>query len=90
MQLPDTQSIPMDEQSQSQNVTAIEELTPGSSMDETHVSTPSAMTKKLGTLTGKQILEILNNPPIIVLKCCPIPKKDKHPVRTETGTFLTH
>ena len=51
---------------------------------------PSEVTKKPGALTGEPILEILNNPPKIVLKRCSILKKDKHPARTETGTFLTH
>ena len=52
--LPDTQSIPVEEQSQPQNITVIEELTPGLSMDETHASTPSAMTKNPGALSGEQ------------------------------------
>ena len=65
---PNTQSIPVEEQSQPQNVTVIEELTPRLSTEETHASTPSKTTKKPRALSGEQILEILNNQPIIVLK----------------------
>ena len=90
VRLPETQSIPVEEKLQSQNVTVIKDPTPGPSTDKTYTSTPSEVTKKPGALSGEQILEILNNPPKIVLKRCSIPKKDKRPARTETGTFLTH
>ena len=88
--LPETQSIPLEEQPQSQNVTVIKDPTPRPSTDETCTWTSSEVTKKPGALSGEQILEILNNPPKIVLKRCSIPKTDKRPARTETGTFPTH
>ena len=61
--IPDTQSIPIEEKPQSQNVIVIKEPTPGPSTDETYTSMPSEVTKKPRTLSGEQILEILNNPP---------------------------
>ena len=66
--LPNTQSIPMEKQSQPQNVAILKELTPGLSIEETNASMLSEMIKKPGAFSGEQILEILNNPPIIVLK----------------------
>ena len=88
--LPNTQSTTMEEQSQPHNVAVIEESTPELSVEETYASTSSETNKKHGALSGEQILEILNNQPIIVLKRCPIPKKDKCPTRTETGIFPSH
>ena len=61
----DTQSIPVEEQQQSQNVSVIKDPTPGLSTDETYTSMPSEVTKKPGALSSEQILEILNNPPKI-------------------------
>ena len=88
--IPDTQNIPMEERPQSQNASVIKDPTPGPSTDETYTSMSPEVTKKYKALSGEQILEILNNPLKIVLKHCSIPKKDKRPVKTETGTFLTH
>ena len=58
----------MEEQPQSQKVIVIKDPTPRPSTDETYTSTPPEVTKKPGALSGEQILEILNNPPKIVLK----------------------
>ena len=66
--LPNTQSTTMEEQSQPHNVAVIEESTPELSTEETYASTSSEMNKKHGALSGEQILDILNNQPIIVLK----------------------
>ena len=88
--IPDTLSIPMEDWPQTQNISVIKDPTPRPSTDETYTFTSSEETKKYKALSGEQILEILNNPPKIVLKRCSIPKKDKHPVKTETGTFPTH
>ena len=59
-------------------------------METTYASSSSVMNKKHGALSGEQILEILNNQPIIVLKKCPTPKRDKCPTRAETGIFPSH
>ena len=88
--VPGTQSIPMEEQLQTQNVSGIKDPTPRFSADETYTSTSSEGTKKYKALSGEQILEILNNQPKIVLKRCSIPEKDKHSVKSETGIFPTH
>ena len=85
--IPDTQSIPMEEQPQSQNASVIKDPTPGPSTDETYTSTSSEETKKYKALSGEQILEISNNPLKIVLKCCSIPKKDKCPVKLKLAPF---
>ena len=86
--VPSTQSIPMEERPQTESVS--KNPMPGSSANETCTSTSSEGTKKHKPLSGVQILEILNNQPKIVLKCCSIPKKDKCSVKSETGIFPTH
>ena len=88
--VPGTQSMPMEERPQTQHVSVIKDPMPGPSADETYTSTSSEGTKKYKALLGEQILEILNNQPKIVLKCCSIPKKDKRSVKSETGIFPTH
>ena len=88
--LPNIQSTTMEELPQPHDVAVIKEPTPELPMEATYASTSSVMNKKHGALSCEQILEILNNQPIIVLKRCPIPKKDKCPTRAETGIFPSH
>ena len=84
------QSTTVEELPQPHDVVVIKESSPELPMEATYASTSSVMNRKHGALSGEQILEILNNQPIIVLKRCLIPKKDKHPTRVETGIFPSH
>ena len=88
--MPNIQSTTVEELPQPHDVAVIKEPRPELPIEATYASTSSVMDKKHGALSGEQILEILNNQPIIVLKQCPIPKGDKRPTRAETGIFPSH
>ena len=66
--LPNIQSTTVEELPQPHNVAIFKEPTPELPMEATYASTSSVMNTKHGALFGEQILEILNNQPIIVLK----------------------
>ena len=66
--LPNIQSTTVEELPQPHDVGVSKEPTPELPMETTYASTSSVLNKKHGALSGEQILEILNNQPIIVLK----------------------
>ena len=84
------QNIPVEEQLQMEGACSSKNIRSGPSTITPCTSTSVEEPKKQGALSGEQILDFLNNQPKIILKCCHIPKKDKHSVRSETGIFPTH